>query len=77
MYNSTLAAVKVALSSLWRHYPAYTCNLWSALDGSQYLALQIHCVGGDWDYFKFSTGTVVLPPPHDQVRVAKAIDTQL
>ncbi len=69
-----MTAVKSAMHDLWKHYPSYTSDMWSASDGSQYLGLQLHVINDAWDYYKFSTGAVVLPPPHDQWRIAAAVD---
>ena len=34
IYQCTLQAVKSAMAGLWRYYPSYTSDMWSALDGS-------------------------------------------
>lgn len=51
--------------------------MWSAAEGSQYVAVQLHVIDPDFNYIHFSTGAVELEPPHDARRVADAIDTLL
>lgn len=35
----TIAAVKEHLKPIWRYGPAYTADMWSALDQTQYLSV--------------------------------------
>ena len=74
LMEHTVAAVKEHLEPIWRFGPSYTADMWSALDQTQYLGVQLHAYDKDWNYVLVSTGAVVLPPPHTAARVASGID---
>ena len=77
MYQATVREVYKALGPLWDSYPAYTADLWSASEGTQYIAIQIHAVDKQFQYYMFSTGAVELPPPHTAPLMAEIINAQL
>lgn len=77
MLSATMDNVRGYMLPLWSYCAAYTADMWSALDQTQYLGLQLHVYNKDWQYICISTGALLLPPPHNAHRVAQAIDNAL